>query len=308
MRQCIARKKDFERCRNHADPWSFFCRRHRWWWLITLLGAIVVVTTIGSNIAQILDVFFPNRSRAITTSVSTETSMPNYIPAPLTETLVFTATYMPKSTITMTPVSPETFGGLTSDCIPDLYWDALDPRIIPDPKGCLQVVPWGLYAGDREIFILLNPQDVRESISQTIFLPISGNIDIPFNIVLEEMKDGSDPKSPPLFSIGICNPNRIKTAHNFISYSYQSDGSIIWGILNNNESEFHKPDIYTLRTPQSFMIKIDSFDLYIEDTKTGKYIWTNPKVSPNDLKAFCIRYQLPILGTLKVSIVFPKNK
>lgn len=60
MSQCIARTKDFERCKNDAEKGSVFCRRHRWWWLITLFAAIVALTTIGANIATMFGITFPN--------------------------------------------------------------------------------------------------------------------------------------------------------------------------------------------------------------------------------------------------------
>ncbi len=269
--------------------------RELWILFWVVVGTMILTSAVGSSLPDAIS------APTLASLMPTETSTSTYLSV-VTETLTLTPTGNLHSTETRTPIGLETFGGLTSDCIPDLYWNTLDPKIIPDANECLPVSSWGLYAGDRELTILLDPQDVRESIVKTIFLPISGNVEISFDVTLEDIKDGSDPNAPPLFSVGICNPDKIKTSHNFISYNYPGDGSVGWGILNNDESRFQQYNLYTLNTPQSFVIKIDSFDLLIEDSKTENYIWTNPKVSPGDLQAFCIRYQMPTLGTLKVSI------
>lgn len=95
MSQCIARTKDFERCRNHTEPLSLFCRRHRWWWLITLFGAIVAVTTIGSNVATMFGTTFPNplsatpTPTAIITVTSTFAATPSETPSLAPNEIVF---------------------------------------------------------------------------------------------------------------------------------------------------------------------------------------------------------------------------
>jgi hypothetical protein len=74
MSQCVARTKDFERCKNDAEKGSLFCRRHRWWWLVTLFGAFVVITTIGANIATMFGVRILNPFGTPVTSVPTMAS------------------------------------------------------------------------------------------------------------------------------------------------------------------------------------------------------------------------------------------
>ena len=301
--RCHALTKGWTRCRGNAEVGKLFCYSHRGWLLGAIITAMVTIVGLCAGLSQIFDAQLPNPLATKTPLLTfTETQMPTFIPTFLTETPIPDLAYTSLPTEILTPVSPETFRGLASDCIPDLYWNTLDSKIIPNAKGCLQLDSWGLHAAEREIIILLNPQDVRESIARTIFTPISGNTEISFDLTLEDIKDGSDPNAPPLFSVGICNPDKIKTAHNFISYNYLGDGPVGWGILNNDESRFQQYSTYTLNTPQSFAIKVESFDLFIEDSKTESYIWANPKVSPSDLQAFCIRYQVPTLGTLKVSI------
>src|SRR5689334_4361606 len=101
--QCIARTKNFERCRNHTEPWSLFCRRHRWWWLISLLGAVITITTIGANIAQMFGVTFSLPHKPTVTNMPDET---------LTPTLISTNTPVDISTstltVTLSPVPSQT--------------------------------------------------------------------------------------------------------------------------------------------------------------------------------------------------------
>ena len=85
MSQCIARTKDFERCRNNAETGSIFCRRHRWWWLLALTGVVVTATTVGANIATMFGATFPNPFAA--TMVPIET--PSITMTPLAAGLVF---------------------------------------------------------------------------------------------------------------------------------------------------------------------------------------------------------------------------
>lgn len=92
MSRCIARTKDLERCANHAEKGSLFCRRHRWWWAITLFGGIIAITTIGANISQIFGVTVLN---------------------PFTETVTFTITDSPTPMITqiLMPTTTQTATG-----------------------------------------------------------------------------------------------------------------------------------------------------------------------------------------------------
>ena len=87
MKQCIARTRNLDRCRNSVEHGSiFFCRKHRWWWLLT---AIPLMAAIAGFLA---DVF------TIKSGIPTITPTPTQIP-----TIAPSLTITPSSTPTITP-------------------------------------------------------------------------------------------------------------------------------------------------------------------------------------------------------------
>lgn len=136
MSQCVALKKDLERCQNHAEQGSVFCRRHRWWWFMTFLGGIIAVTTIGANISQMFGITFPKPLEATATFISTQTLVPTLPPTTFIETPTITATYLPHSTEISTPtpsLTPFTANTLYEDTFIDnqnnWYVESVFPNI-----------------------------------------------------------------------------------------------------------------------------------------------------------------------------------
>jgi DNA-binding beta-propeller fold protein YncE len=53
-RQCIARTKSLDRCKNNIEHGHIlFCRKHRWWGIVTLSAALLTITTIFANLGTI---------------------------------------------------------------------------------------------------------------------------------------------------------------------------------------------------------------------------------------------------------------
>lgn len=81
MSRCIARTRNFDRCRNPVERGHIlFCRRHRWWGVLALGTLLISVTTLLANWAAITGT--PLLATATPTPSPTLTSSPSPSPAP----------------------------------------------------------------------------------------------------------------------------------------------------------------------------------------------------------------------------------
>jgi VWA domain-containing protein len=77
VKQCIARTKGFERCKNSVEGGHIlFCRRHRWWWLIALFSALGFIIATLAGISQIIGTPFIVTKTPTSTITLTLTSSP----------------------------------------------------------------------------------------------------------------------------------------------------------------------------------------------------------------------------------------
>jgi hypothetical protein len=212
-------------------------------------------------------------------------------------TLTPTVTLIPPQTSTVTALAPENFGGLRLNCIPDRYWDLVPSAQVELADGCLQLGGWGLHADDQTLNFILPSKDVRGLIDKHLFLPLSGDTDISFRMRIQSIM-GEFKEKAPLLTIGICNMNNPDTATNSIMYSFREDGSVLWGVINNDYNLIKNHHTYLLDTFQEFIIRIRSYDLTIEQKSGDPKDVLSMKVPPEDLSALCIRYALPVFGEL----------
>lgn len=335
MSRCVARTKDFERCRNDAERGSIFCRRHRWWWLITLFGVIVAVTTIGSNIATMFGVTFPNPFLSTATLTPTKRLIPSFTPVFHTETPALTITSSaiqtmssipsetqtrtmtvePTSTSTHTPTATplalENYGGLDRNCIPDRYWDFATSENIQSTNGCLQIQKWGFYA-DEQTIIIKQPSpkvqagDLEVNLYYSLVDRFEPPFDIFFKVYIENFGGSESSTVSPLFSIGLCDPANWQSSFKMVSFSSQND-SIQRGILvDQQETWYRNFDVLGIMETKSYSLVVDLFRAAIfEDahyaSKMGEQLW-GATITPDERSALCIQYRMPINGELVATI------
>lgn len=217
---------------------------------------------------------------------------PTSAPLPLEST--FTATILPsKKSNPPTPAAPSFFQCIAADSwFP--YPTTLNPEIIND---CWNLAAWGFSADQGRLSLVHSPvQDQQRG----IYMPISGDVDIHFNVQLDEFRTRTNKVG--FLNLGVVqnDPFSIYTG-GYLSYQQPTPGaaSPVRVLISGSNQATQKISVLEVGFQHEVLFSIEDnlMMVYLNGEQTG-----DPVSLPRTHRAFWIGYVLPSKGELEVMI------
>lgn len=200
----------------------------------------------------------------------------------------FTSTTLP-----LTPVAPSFFQCFASDLwFP--YPSTLNPEII---DGCWNLAEWGFSTDQDQLLLVHNPGQDQE---RGIYTPVSGDVDIRFNVQLNEFRTRSNELGFLNFGMVQNDPFSIYKG-GYFSYQQTAPGpaSPVRVLISGSNQATQKISVLEVGFQHEVLLSIedDVMIVYLNGGQTGDPV----NLPPTD-RAFWIGYVLPSKSELEVMI------